>query len=177
MPLCRRFLRRDLRLLGFRRSVFMGTTPRAGHYPQDLREPRSTAVLVAGSIVDQPTGAPTRWRSPPSWPSWPLSTDEDFPDVEEEKLLAAEAAAEAAAAAPSPLDKARIPSGLRVDVFARDKYRCVMCGRAASDGVVLHADHIVSESHGGEATMGNLQTLCADCNVGKGNRYTDDLRG
>ncbi len=104
-------------------------------------------------------------------PSWLVTRDEDWYEVGEAKDLAEEEAANAAHA------KVRIPQGLRVDVFVRDKYRCVMCGRAASDGVVLHADHIVPESQGGETTMENLQTLCADCNVGKGNRYSDDLRG
>lgn len=41
------------------------------------------------------------------------------------------------------------------------------------DGVKLHVDHIVPVSRGGKSVMGNLQTLCEDCNCGKGNRYEE----
>lgn len=35
------------------------------------------------------------------------------------------------------------------------------------------SDHIVPVSRGGKSVMGNLQTLCEDCNYGKGNRYEE----
>jgi len=41
------------------------------------------------------------------------------------------------------------------------------------DDVKLHVDHIVPVSRGGKSVMGNLQTLCEDCNCGKGNRYEE----
>ena len=72
--------------------------------------------------------------------------------------------------------KAKIPAALKVDVLRRDKSRCLMCGRKASDGAILHMDHIVPESKGGPTSFDNLQTLCAECNTGKGNRFEDDLR-
>jgi 5-methylcytosine-specific restriction endonuclease McrA len=34
----------------------------------------------------------------------------------------------------------------------------------------------VPESKGGPTHIDNLQTLCKDCNLGKGNRYHTDLR-
>lgn len=46
-------------------------------------------------------------------------------------------------------------------------------GAAAADGVKLHVDHIVPVSRGGKTVMSNLQTLCEDCNCGKGNRYLE----
>ena len=51
--------------------------------------------------------------------------------------------------------------------------RAMRCGRGKEDGVKLHVDHIVPVSRGGKSVMGNLQTLCEDCNCGKGNRYEE----
>lgn len=70
-------------------------------------------------------------------------------------------------------DKSRsrdIPLKLRLSVLDRDGYRCCLCGRspAIERGVVLHLDHILPFSKGGTTTYENLQTLCADCNLGKG---------
>jgi hypothetical protein len=60
--------------------------------------------------------------------------------------------------------------GLRFKVFMRDRFRCVACGRSPAThlSVELHADHIVSVYDGGRTTFENLQTLCQDCNLGKG---------
>ena len=67
--------------------------------------------------------------------------------------------------------KAKIPKGLRHDVLARDESTCQMCGRKAPE-VKLHVDHIKPESKGGPTTLDNLQVLCADCNLGKGDKYS-----
>jgi hypothetical protein len=60
--------------------------------------------------------------------------------------------------------------GLRFKVFMRDRFRCVACGRspATSLNTELHADHILAVANGGKTTLENLQTLCQDCNLGKG---------
>ena len=58
-------------------------------------------------------------------------------------------------------------------VLRRDGFRCVKCGRGREDGVKLHVDHIKPVSHGGKSVMDNLQTLCEDCNYGKGNKYEE----
>lgn len=65
-----------------------------------------------------------------------------------------------------------VPLGLRVKVISRDNYRCVFCGRSpATDiGTELHIDHIKPFSKGGKSTLENLQTLCEECNLGKGDR-------
>jgi len=60
--------------------------------------------------------------------------------------------------------KQPIQQDLRLAVFARDGYACVICGNTKN----LHADHVVPESKGGETTMKNLQTLCKSCNSKKG---------
>lgn len=66
--------------------------------------------------------------------------------------------------------KRNIPLKLRLGVFQRDRFRCVLCGRspATDPGVTLHIDHVSAFSQGGETTLENLQTLCKDCNLGKG---------
>ena len=59
---------------------------------------------------------------------------------------------------------------LRFLVNRRDRFTCCACGRspATHPGVVLHVDHIVPWSKGGETACANLQTLCEVCNIGKG---------
>lgn len=70
--------------------------------------------------------------------------------------------------APKP-KKAVISALLRTQVFERDSYRCLRCG----SHLALRADHITPESAGGEATLENLQTLCAPCNSWKGVKTID----
>ena len=59
---------------------------------------------------------------------------------------------------------------LRYKVLQRDNFRCVLCGASASDGVVLHVDHIYPVSKGGKTELSNLRTLCETCNLGKGDK-------
>lgn len=54
-------------------------------------------------------------------------------------------------------------------ILERDGYRCVICGRGAADGVELQVDHIKAKDFGGEATIENGQTLCAQHNFKKKN--------
>lgn len=63
-----------------------------------------------------------------------------------------------------------IPLGLRFQILERDKGRCLQCGRGSADGVCLHVDHVIPYSCGGLTVLNNLQTLCQECNLGKGNR-------
>lgn len=67
---------------------------------------------------------------------------------------------------------------LRLDALAHADGRCCLCGRGPKDGVVLHVDHIKPISRFPALTWepSNLQVLCADCNLGKGNRYSTDWR-
>ena len=67
-------------------------------------------------------------------------------------------------------ERSRITAGVRSKVFARDSYRCRHCGISTALGAVLHVDHIIPISKGGTSDLGNLQTLCQDCNLGKSNR-------
>ncbi len=61
---------------------------------------------------------------------------------------------------------------IRHRVFLRDRFRCTACGASPANDpkVVLHVDHKIPIAKGGRATLENLATLCADCNLGKGTR-------
>ncbi len=58
---------------------------------------------------------------------------------------------------------------LRFRVMKRDNFTCRACGRSPATelGVVLHVDHMLAYSRGGETILENLQTLCEKCNLGK----------
>jgi len=58
---------------------------------------------------------------------------------------------------------------MRAKVLIRDACICKMCGDspAKNPDAVLHVDHIVPWSKGGETAEENLQTLCSICNIGK----------
>jgi hypothetical protein len=60
----------------------------------------------------------------------------------------------------------------RLRVFQRDGFRCVLCGNspATDRRVRLHIDHIRALARGGSNDLNNLQTLCQQCNIGKGAR-------
>ena len=67
-------------------------------------------------------------------------------------------------------DCREVRPGLRFKVFMRDRFRCVACGRSPAThlNIELHADHIVSVHDKGKTALENLETLCQDCNLGKG---------
>lgn len=71
-------------------------------------------------------------------------------------------------------ERAIMTNSLRYDVLKRDKFRCVICGATAQDGVKLHVDHIFPVSKGGKTELDNLRTLCERCNRGKGAKYDYD---
>lgn len=59
---------------------------------------------------------------------------------------------------------------LKVQVLMRDGNRCRLCGVECNDGLHnIHFDHIIPWSKGGETVLENLQVLCNDCNLAKGN--------
>ena len=74
--------------------------------------------------------------------------------------------------ASSARSTARNPSlRLRFKVLQRDQFRCTSCGAspAFKPGVVLHVDHHIPWSKGGDTVLNNLTTLCETCNLGKSN--------
>ncbi len=56
--------------------------------------------------------------------------------------------------------------------------KCQLCGRSKHDGIVLNVDHIKPRKTHPELalTQSNFQTLCHDCNHGKGNIDDTDWR-
>lgn len=49
---------------------------------------------------------------------------------------------------------------LRQIIMERDEYKCVLCGKAAKDGVSLEVDHIKAWEDGGRTTYDNGRTAC-----------------
>lgn len=68
--------------------------------------------------------------------------------------------------------------------FIRDNFTCQKCGLHPvredkpwlPDVSRLECDHIIPLAKGGETEMGNLQTLCRDCNRGKGTLLPGEVR-
>lgn len=75
----------------------------------------------------------------------------------------------------SPEEIRDIRLGLRFRVLHRDHFKCVLCGDhpARNPECILHVDHVIPWSKGGRTSEDNLRTLCATCNIGRGNRFTD----
>jgi len=69
-----------------------------------------------------------------------------------------------------------IKTGKWWEVLARDKWKCLSCGRTTREnGVLLEVDHIIPRSKGGTDDISNLQTLCKKCNIGKSNKDNTKL--
>jgi 5-methylcytosine-specific restriction endonuclease McrA len=67
---------------------------------------------------------------------------------------------------------------LRYQVLRESNGCCVVCGRSAKDGIVLHVDHIVSLSKDWSKRLdkNNLQVMCSDDNMSKSNTDSIDWR-
>lgn len=72
-------------------------------------------------------------------------------------------------------ERSKMNNSVRYDILKRDRFKCVICGRSAKDGVKLHVDHIIPVSKGGKTEYSNLRTLCDACNFGKRDKY--DING
>ena len=63
-------------------------------------------------------------------------------------------------------------------LFARDRYRCQYCGRAAAElkpRESLTRDHLLPLSRGGTNDWTNVVTACSPCNTRKGNRMPAEI--
>ena len=72
--------------------------------------------------------------------------------------------------------KIKVMPAIRWQVFQRDNWKCVACGRNSENGIILHIDHIIPRSKGGQDHIDNYQTLCETCNIGKSNKDETNLR-
>lgn len=83
-------------------------------------------------------------------------------------------AADSAKRFSSQNERSKMTPKLRYEVMKRDGFRCAICGVSSCDGAVLEVDHILPVSKGGKTVESNLQTLCRECNRGKGVDCADD---
>ena len=58
---------------------------------------------------------------------------------------------------------------MKEEIFKRDKYKCVVCGRGRKEGIEICADHIKPKDKGGTNNVDNGQTLCTEHNLIKKN--------
>jgi hypothetical protein len=72
---------------------------------------------------------------------------------------------EAESKAKEEIDTSRlIPASVKLEVWKRDKGRCVKCGKTDN----LHFDHVIPYSKGGSSLVAeNIQLLCARHNIAK----------
>ncbi len=61
------------------------------------------------------------------------------------------------------------PPDVKEEIFRRDNYQCVVCGRGVKDGVEICVDHKIPKDKGGTNTVNNGQTLCMEHNLLKKN--------
>jgi len=57
----------------------------------------------------------------------------------------------------------------RVNIFARDKYRCQYCSKKEKMADLTY-DHVLPKSQGGKTVWTNIVTACYDCNAKKRDR-------
>lgn len=78
---------------------------------------------------------------------------------------------------PSTFFKRREWLSLRYIVLKEQGRKCSLCGASGKD-YTYHVDHIKPRSLNPELQLeiSNLQVLCSDCNLGKGNLHDDDWR-
>jgi hypothetical protein len=62
-----------------------------------------------------------------------------------------------------------IPAAMRMKILKRDNFRCKLCGSDSTKSKI-QVDHVVPVALGGITEERNLQTLCDECNMGKGDK-------
>lgn len=72
---------------------------------------------------------------------------------------------------PSSPSSRPLPNGLRMQVYERDGYKCVLCGSSSK----LVTRHVVPKSKGGESTLDNLRTVCDPCSRKLGKKGLEDI--
>ncbi len=60
----------------------------------------------------------------------------------------------------------KISPNLRMEIFERDNFKCVMCGKTSKDAI-LEIDYIKPIRENGSNDKENLRILCQECNVGR----------
>ena len=65
-------------------------------------------------------------------------------------------------------------NSLRFEIFKRDGFTCVYCGRNPPS-VILEVDHILPRSKKGTDKIENLATACFECNRGKRDKKLSEV--
>jgi 5-methylcytosine-specific restriction endonuclease McrA len=63
----------------------------------------------------------------------------------------------------------------RAAIFARDGWRCWLCGRALDEDTAT-IDHVVAIAVGGSDTAANVRAACGECNSRRGARAAHEFR-
>ena len=63
----------------------------------------------------------------------------------------------------------------RVNIYARDQYRCQYCGTQCTIDQLTY-DHVTPRSRGGRTTWENIVSCCYRCNARKANRTPGEAR-
>ncbi|HOV31734.1 MAG TPA: HNH endonuclease signature motif containing protein [Candidatus Hydrogenedens sp.] len=56
------------------------------------------------------------------------------------------------------------PPNIKEEIFKRDGYKCILCGKGREDGIEIHADHKTPLDENGTNDIDNGQTLCSEHN-------------
>jgi hypothetical protein len=130
---------------------------------RELREPPS---VISPDTYERRWG--TLRKGLKAFVDW--ANSEEQPVAESEAPIADQSGPAAVKIARKPEDCREVRPGLRFKVFMRDRFRCLACGRSPAThlNIELHADYVLAVANGGKTTLENLQTLCQDCNLGKG---------
>lgn len=137
------------------------------------RQPGYKEMSLAPSLVG-PGAYVVRWgtwrKALKAFEKW-ASAEIDDPEAEQTSQVIEKAEKKVV----TPEDRHEIPTRLRWRVVVRDRFRCVACGRSPANDltVELHVDHIMPWRDGGKTVLENLQTLCRDCNLGKGRSHVE----
>lgn len=71
-----------------------------------------------------------------------------------------------------PMKRKPISKRVRFEIFKRDAFQCQYCGKHPPN-CILHVDHVIPLSKGGDNDPSNLITACDSCNLGKSNISLD----
>ncbi len=138
---------------------------RLGRAPH-VREMSAPPSIISSKAYEYRWGT---WRKAlTAFVDW--ANSEEQPTVESDAATAEESAPARVKVLRKQEDCREVRPGLRFKVFKRDRFRCLACGRSPAThlNIELHADHVLAVANGGTTTVENLQTLCQDCNLGKG---------
>ena len=142
------------------------------------RQPRYAEVKQAPSTVGAKAyvGRWGNWRRAlQAFVEW-ANTVEPIPEAQTD-LMTALLSDTSPTLKPDPAilhgDPHEIPLRLRWKVLTRDRFRCRGCGRSPANdlSVELHVDHIEPWADCRRTVLESLQTLCRQCNLGKGRSF------